>query len=357
MNKVNTVILCGGMGTRLYPYTSDKKSKQELQIGNPPKSMLEMTLELFNDSNHTYIVTSKDQNEFTYKIANERGKDNVTLAVEPKLCNTAMAIACSAVLAENDEKPILIAPIDFIMADKDLFYESIDKGLDALVQHKIVFFGVKPTYDETEFSHLVVGDDGITLKDFASQYCPPFSHKKPAKGDTYWHSGLTLARPKDIIELYEQVCPDILECARLACSKAPTTKPRWVVNLSPQGYDKVWQDSFEHMLQNSFKGAVVELNGGWGDMGNWRSIWFLSEKDKNGNAKADLEAIEIEDCKNCYFDTTEYSGNNIACSGLENVAVIATRQGILIADMNNPKAAGRVSEKARANIRRLGESR
>ena len=70
------------------------------------------------------------------------------------------------------------------------------------------------------------------------------------------------------------------------------------------------------------------MNVGWSDIGSWRSIWEIEEKDKFGNVcKGDIEPF---DTTNSYIRTDD---RLITTLGLDNIAIIDTKDALLVADL------------------------
>ena len=80
-------------------------------------------------------------------------------------------------------------------------------------------------------------------------------------------------------------------------------------------------------MEHSDKVAVVPMEGGWNDLGAWESFYEIADKDENGNVfEGD---IIVSDTTDCYLKST---GRLVAAIGIQNLAVIETKDAVLVAD-------------------------
>ena len=72
---------------------------------------------------------------------------------------------------------------------------------------------------------------------------------------------------------------------------------------------------------------VVLADFGWSDIGNWKAVWELGEKDETGNvAQGD---VLLQDARNCYVRT---DGTMTAVLGLQDAVVVVTKDAVLAMD-------------------------
>ena len=83
----------------------------------------------------------------------------------------------------------------------------------------------------------------------------------------------------------------------------------------------------------------------WMDLGSFGDIHKAVESDEKGNhTHGD---VEIEDVENCFIQNHD-SDKPVAVIGLDNVAVINTPQGILVARKDLAQKVGEVSKRITA---------
>ena len=158
-NYLIPIILCGGIGTRLWPSSRHSFPKQYLSFDfNENKSFLQKTQQrlkgLRNLENPIIICNEKHR----FIVAEQMREINIKpkkILLEPFGKNTAPAVALAALLAlEEYENPnLLILSADHTIQDTDKFLNLIDKGLSFSKQNKLVTFGIVPSTPETGYGY------------------------------------------------------------------------------------------------------------------------------------------------------------------------------------------------------------
>jgi mannose-1-phosphate guanylyltransferase len=80
----------------------------------------------------------------------------------------------------------------------------------------------------------------------------------------------------------------------------------------------------------------------WSDVGAWSSVYELNPKDEQGNVTEKNNNIFIDSNDSMIFSTEEIP---IAVVGLKNIAVINTKNGILVSDLNQLQKVKTVTQK------------
>ena len=96
-------------------------------------------------------------------------------------------------------------------------------------------------------------------------------------------------------------------------------------------FNSVVPESIDYVLMEKVK-EVKMFGAGftWNDVGAWLSVYELNEKDNAGNVNIDANIL-IGSKNSMVFSTGE---TPVAVIGLDNVAVIHTENGILVAHMD-----------------------
>jgi mannose-1-phosphate guanylyltransferase len=78
------------------------------------------------------------------------------------------------------------------------------------------------------------------------------------------------------------------------------------------------------IMEKAEKRVVIPVDYSWSDVGSWKALYDISEKDENNNVlKCENEII---DSKNNYV----YSDKMIALIGVENLIIVDTKDALLI---------------------------
>jgi mannose-1-phosphate guanylyltransferase len=92
------------------------------------------------------------------------------------------------------------------------------------------------------------------------------------------------------------------------------------------------------ILEQAEKRVVIPVDYGWSDVGSWKALYDVSDKDADGNVfRCKKENI---DSKNNYI----YSEKFVATIGIKNIIVIDSKDAILIADKSRSEDVKKIVE-------------
>ena len=216
MDEVKPVILCGGVGTRLWPLSRKSLPKQFAQILGQT-SLFGETLQRITESKFSdpMVVTASDH-KFTVKRQLQDNHCVGNILLEPKGKNTAPAILASAqhAIKQSGDDLLLVMPSDHHIPDHKAFSEMVHEGRNAAELGFVVTFGVTPSRPETGYGYIELGE---LLQD-ASYEVKKF-HEKPklaeaemmlSTGNFLWNAGIILFKASTILKLAQQHEPNML---------------------------------------------------------------------------------------------------------------------------------------------------
>ena len=118
--------------------------------------------------------------------------------------------------------------------------------------------------------------------------------------------------------------------------------------LEEESFAAIQGESIDYaVMENAERVIVVGLDAGWSDVGSWSSLHAESPSDEQGNAiVGDVTAI---DCRNSYLRS---DGGLVAAIGLDNIAVVATGDAVLVTDKSSDQAVSEVVKILMADNRR-----
>lgn len=155
------VLLCGGVGSRLWPLSREARPKQYLNLVGH-QSMLQETLErlIGLDTTATVVVCNESHRFLVAQQLRDLGHEKATIVLEPEGKNTAPAITLAALsaLAEEDDPTLLILPADHYVGDCEALKASIREATAHADQGRFVTFGIQPRHPETGYGYIEVGE-------------------------------------------------------------------------------------------------------------------------------------------------------------------------------------------------------
>jgi mannose-1-phosphate guanylyltransferase / mannose-6-phosphate isomerase len=113
--------------------------------------------------------------------------------------------------------------------------------------------------------------------------------------------------------------------------------------LDPDAFELAEAKSIDYaVMERTDRAAVMPVSYTWSDVGTWQAAWEMSERDTAKNA-ARGSAVFV-DSRGCYVSTERQL---VALLGLEDVAVIATDDALLVAQRERSQELKRVVQEVK----------
>ena len=206
----------------------------------------------------------------------------------------------------------------------------------------LVTFGIVPTFAATGYGYVKASGDesdgAYTLEKFVEKPCLEKAEEYIASGDYAWNSGMFVFKASTFLEELKVHSPDMARLSIESFEKAEVDKD--FIRLNKESFSQIKGDSIDYaVMEKTTKGKIVKLDAGWDDVGSWSALYDISENDENKNVvKGDVIAL---DTKSSYIRS---SGRTVATIGLENVVVIDSEEGVLVADINKIQDVKKIAE-------------
>ena len=350
MVTIQPVILCGGSGTRLWPASRAKYPKQFMRLGNG-KTLFGETLRRIDYLRNAKspLVISNDDYRFYAGVALQNENKTGTIILEPVSRNTAPAIALAAFAAlENGDELLLVLPADHQLEEPEIFYQAVEQARNVAESGYLVTFGIKSSAPETGYGYIQGGnpiENGV--------YHVAKFHEKPeksqaeamlGKGGYYWNSGIFLFKASVYLDELRNFTPDIYAAVKQSWDERTTDltflRPGQIFGSSPA-------NSIDYaIMEHTTKAAMVPVDCGWSDLGSWEAFYEAAAKDDNENV-CEGDVI-TENTSNCYLRS---SGRLIAALDVQNLAVVETKDAILVTDRRKTQSVKNVVERLKLEKR------
>ena len=281
--KIRPVILCGGAGTRLWPQSINSLAKQFIDFGG--WSLLEKALERVKGPTFDYPIIStnikylKLVKSFLKKFKVKKYK----IVLEPSKRNTAPAMLASALIKDiPNEQPLMFFAADHLIEKPSIFNKSIIKNKTNLTAQNIFIFGIKPTAPSSEYGYFLTKKVKGNINKVIRFIEKPkeAKAKQIIKQKSYWNSGMFFLRKDSLINNFKKHQPKIYKNCVTAVSKAKLKNNTYYLNKA--SFVKATAKSFDRaILEKTKQINAIKLNIPWSDLGSWKEILKMYNKNKN----------------------------------------------------------------------------
>lgn len=332
------IILSGGAGSRLWPLSNEAQPKQfHALIGD--LTMFGETLTRVQTGPDIafaapIIVCGQSHEANVLKELKAAGQDDACLILEPLPRNTAPALAAAALLqAEKDpEALMLVLPADHVITKPEGLRAACNSARAAATEGKIVTFAIVPNGPETGYGYIKrgvpLGPDVFEVAAFREKPDLETAKAYVASGAYAWNAGIFFFKASTLIDALRHHAPQILVAAEAAVQLARREGPS--IFLDEPAFAASPSQSIDYaVMEHTSEAAVVPVDMGWNDVGSFATLHQLGIKDANDNLVKG--PVALFDTQNSLVITQTVP---VSVIGLENIMVIVTQSGVLVAPID-----------------------
>ena len=334
MSAIVPVILCGGVGSRLWPLSRKSLPKQFAPLVGSQSLFEAAVTRVDRDAFEDPLVVASRDHRF---LAEKQMRDcdcAGSILLEPEGKNTAPAVFAAAhhVMRHNGDALLLVMPSDHHIPDQDAFAKMVLAGRAAAEAGAIVTFGVAPDRPETGYGYLELGHSyagaALRVKKFHEKPDMATARQMLDAGNYVWNAGIFLFRASVMLAHAKNLAPDMLAAVELSVAGAREDKNFW--HIDNVAWAKIQGQSVDYaILEKTETIACVKFTGSWSDLGDWHAVAGQLSHDGDGNFVTGT-ASQV-DCHN----TTLWSaanGTQLVGLGLNNVVTVVMDDAVLVAD-------------------------
>ncbi|KQC03743.1 MAG: mannose-1-phosphate guanylyltransferase [Candidatus Cloacimonas sp. SDB] len=346
------LIMAGGVGTRFWPLSRESRPKQFLNI-LADKSMIRLTVDRLLAKikiEDIYVVTAASQVELTSKALPELPAENII--IEPFGRNTApcIALSCLYLLKKYDKnETMIVLPADHLIEKEEVFLAMLTSANDYALKGDLVTFGIEPRYPATGYGYIEAGkkitSEVYEVVKFKEKPDLATAEKFLEAGNFFWNSGMFMWKLSTILQAFEKYLPEII--AVLASISVKWDSLGIEADIS-EIYAKMPRLPIDiGVMEKAEKRTVLKVDLGWSDVGSWKALYEISEKDDAGNVIRNHH-VTIDSLNNYV-----HSSKSITLIGVENLVVVDTEDALLIASRERAEEVKEIVEQLKKENSKL----
>lgn len=329
------VVMCGGVGTRFWPFSRSGMPKQFLDFFGTGRSLLQLTVDRIRpivDPSRIILVTNSAYESIIREQLPDIKESNILL--EPARRNTAPCICWAAkhIYALDPEASIVTLPSDHLILKEDAFRRTLEEGFDFVEKgDRLLTLGIKPTGPATGYGYI---QRGAPVEDFAGICKVKSFTEKPnlemakvfiSTGEFFWNAGIFLWTAENILKAFDKYDPETAAVFNAGTGAFGTPSEMDFIN---KVFPNTPSISIDYAIMEKADNVYVKTADlGWSDLGSWKALYEASPHNSEGNVTQNCKVLPY-DCKDTIFAV---SGDKIVvAAGLENYIVAENDNALLI---------------------------
>lgn len=341
-----TVINAGGSGTRLWPLSTPEYPKHLLKLTSE-RTLLQSAYDRAKElGGKIYVATEASHAHHVKEQLSELPED--AFLIEPGRRGTAHCILFALdYIARNHDKdePVAFIHSDHHIRDIDGFKRSfVVAAKNSEERKEITLIGIEPTFPATGFGYIerdgVIDEGGgvYEVKSFKEKPDYETAQDYVESGRYFWNCGYFVGSVNTFLHEINYSAPDL---------KQSYQRLSVIDDFRSEQYKQAYLELNNQvidiaLIERAQKLAVVSASFDWMDVGSFKDLHDAVHQNEQGNYSRgdDIHSIDIE---NVYVRNEE--NKPVAVIGLDNIVVVNTPHGLLVARKDASHKVGGIAKK------------
>jgi mannose-1-phosphate guanylyltransferase len=218
---------------------------------------------------------------------------------------------------------------DHVITDRTAFHRTVVEAVETAREDWLVTIGIEPTFPSSAFGYIRQGDGlpgherARVVDTFVEKPSVSVAEDYLATGAYRWNAGMFVVRPGVLLDLLAAQAPDFAAALR-------------ELGAAPDRLDELWPGlpkiAIDHAVAEpaaaAGRVATVPGNFGWDDVGDYDSLAGMLGEVEKLSVLGDDRLVLSQQSTGLVVPA---SGRVIAVIGLDDVIVVDTPDGLLVA--------------------------
>jgi mannose-1-phosphate guanylyltransferase len=325
--------MAGGSGTRLWPASREARPKQLLGLLSE-RTMLQEACQrvapLVPDD-QIFVMTSEAYTDVVRQQIPQVPAANIIGELEGH--GTAPCIGLSALYLKRlaPEAVMAVLTADHHIEKADELRRALGAAAQVAEGSCLVTLGIRPNRPATGYGYIeraeklaqISGLDVYRVEKFTEKPDLPTAQAFVESGRYYWNSGMFIWRVSAILQEFGKLMPRFYAQLMEIDAALGTTEERAVLE---RVWPQVENETIDYgIMEHAEDVAVIPVDIGWSDVGDWTALSELLPTDEEGNVVVG---------QHVGLDTTgcliHGSRRLVATIGLEDMIVVDTEDALLV---------------------------
>ncbi|GAB4531967.1 MAG: mannose-1-phosphate guanylyltransferase [Anaerolineales bacterium] len=334
------VIMAGGGGTRLWPFSRQSHPKQMLTLFGE-RSLFQTAVDRLDGlfpPERIFVVTVSDQVEGLRAQVPEIPLGNYLIEPRPRGTASVVGLAAAALQRRAPDATMAILTADHFIADIARFQQALRAAHAVARQGHLVTLGIAPTFAATGYGYIHIGDplgtfDGLNVHrvlGFKEKPDADTAQTFLASGAYAWNSGMFVWRVDAILTEIARQMPDLHRGVMEITAAWDSTgrQPHAAIQAVWQTLESQTVDY--GIMEGAHQVAVIPAHGlGWSDVGSWDALFSVLPLDEDGNAVHRGQHIGLETHNTLLFNAEDRERLFVTI-GIQDLVVVDTGDVLLV---------------------------
>ncbi|QWB95437.1 mannose-1-phosphate guanyltransferase [Mycoplasmatota bacterium] len=335
------LIMAGGSGERFWPLSTKVKPKQLLSLFSN-KSMIRETVDRvlnYVDSKDIYVSTNEIQSKRIISELYDIPERNII--IEPDFKDTAAAIAYGSLIISRDsdnDEVITVLASDHLIGDVNGFIQSLKRAEEKAIEGFIVTLGIKASRPETGYGYIQLNSLELNQPSKAIRFMEKpnlETAREYLEQDKYvWNSGIFIFKYSTIIKELNRYIPNHVSVINDMKKVIDVKIGLELSNVTRPFFDKFERISIDFaVMEKSQLIQCIPVDFGWNDVGGFKSLEEVFEKDNNNNIIKNVRYIQVDSSNNIVISDRE--SRLITSIGVSNMVIVDTKDALLVCNKDD----------------------